>query len=55
MSDKIRSIEVFPLEIARDTPYLGPLEEGVARQRARLFRAARQPHDLQRRTTTLCW
>ena len=29
MSDKIRSIEVFPLEIPRDTPYLGPLEEGV--------------------------
>jgi len=29
MSDPIRSIELFPLAIPRDTPYLGPLEEGV--------------------------
>lgn len=27
--DRIRSLEVFPLRIGRDTPYLGPLEEGV--------------------------
>lgn len=29
MSDRIRSIEVFPLQIPRETPYLGPLEAGV--------------------------
>lgn len=29
MSDKIRSIEAFPLDIPRETPYLGPLEAGV--------------------------
>jgi len=29
MSDRITAIEVFPLQIPRDTPYLGPLEEGV--------------------------
>lgn len=29
MSDRIRIVEVFPLQIPRDTPYLGPLEEGV--------------------------
>lgn len=27
--DRIRSLELFPLRIPRDTPYLGPLEEGV--------------------------
>lgn len=30
MSDAIQSIELFPLTIPRDTPYLGPLEPGVA-------------------------
>ncbi len=29
MTDRIRSIEVFPLQIPRETPYLGPLEAGV--------------------------
>lgn len=29
MFDKIEAIEVFPLQIPRDTPYLGPLEAGV--------------------------
>ncbi|MBX3012452.1 MAG: mandelate racemase/muconate lactonizing enzyme family protein [Caldilineaceae bacterium] len=29
MVDRIESIEVFPLQIPRDTPYLGPLEAGV--------------------------
>jgi len=29
MIDKIDVVEVFPLQIPRDTPYLGPLEEGV--------------------------
>jgi L-alanine-DL-glutamate epimerase-like enolase superfamily enzyme len=29
MSDRIRSIELFPLLIPRETPYLGPLEPGV--------------------------
>lgn len=29
MPDSIRTIEVFPLSIPRDTPYLGPLEDGV--------------------------
>ncbi len=29
MGDRIQSIEVFPLQIPRDTPYLGPLEAGV--------------------------
>ena len=27
--DRIESIEVFPLQIGRETPYLGPLEAGV--------------------------
>ena len=27
--DPIKQIELFPLQIPRDTPYLGPLEEGV--------------------------
>jgi galactonate dehydratase len=27
--DRITDIQVFPLQIARDTPYLGPLEAGV--------------------------
>ncbi len=30
MVDRIRSVEAFPLSIPRDTPYLGPLEAGVA-------------------------
>jgi len=29
MPDRIATIELFPLQIARDTPYLGPLEAGV--------------------------
>lgn len=29
MTEFIQSIELFPLSIPRDTPYLGPLEEGV--------------------------
>jgi L-alanine-DL-glutamate epimerase-like enolase superfamily enzyme len=29
MSDYITSIEIFPLQIPRATPYLGPLEDGV--------------------------
>ncbi len=29
MSHRIAAIEIFPLQIPRDTPYLGPLEEGV--------------------------
>ena len=29
MHDAIRSVQVFPLTIPRDTPYLGPLESGV--------------------------
>ncbi|MEZ4862459.1 MAG: mandelate racemase/muconate lactonizing enzyme family protein [Caldilineaceae bacterium] len=29
MTNAIASIEIFPLQIPRDTPYLGPLEEGV--------------------------
>ena len=29
MTDRIATIEVFPLQIPRDTPYLGPLEAGV--------------------------
>ena len=29
MADRIRNVEVFPLAIPRDTPYLGPLEDGV--------------------------
>ena len=29
MSDLIKAIEVYPLAIPRDTPYLGPLEDGV--------------------------
>ena len=29
MPDRIAHIELFPLKIARDTPYLGPLEEGI--------------------------
>lgn len=29
MPDRIAAIELFPLQIARDTPYLGPLEAGV--------------------------
>ena len=29
MSDAIKEIEVFPLAIPRDTPYLGPLEPGI--------------------------
>lgn len=28
--DRIIALDVFPLRIPRDTPYLGPLEEGVA-------------------------
>ena len=27
--DRIKQIDLFPLEIPRDTPYLGPLEEGI--------------------------
>lgn len=29
MTDRIKSLEVFPLSIPRPTPYLGPLEPGV--------------------------
>ncbi len=29
MTDQIELIEIFPLQIPRDVPYLGPLEEGV--------------------------
>lgn len=29
MPDRIATIELFPLQIERDTPYLGPLEAGV--------------------------
>lgn len=29
MPDRIAAIELFPLQIERDTPYLGPLEAGV--------------------------
>lgn len=29
MTDTIESIQLFPLTIPRDTPYLGPLEQGV--------------------------
>jgi galactonate dehydratase len=29
MSHRIAAIEIFPLQIPRDTPYLGPLEAGV--------------------------
>lgn len=29
MQDNISIIEIFPLQIPRETPYLGPLEEGV--------------------------
>ena len=30
MPDRIAQIEVFPLQIPRETPYLGPLESGVS-------------------------
>ena len=30
MSETIRSVDVFPIRIPRETPYLGPLEKGVA-------------------------
>ncbi len=29
MTDRIESVEVFPLSIPRDVPYLGPLESGI--------------------------
>ena len=29
MADRIESIDLFPLQIGRETPYLGPLEAGV--------------------------
>ena len=29
MTDRVATIDVFPLKIPRDTPYLGPLEAGV--------------------------
>jgi galactonate dehydratase len=29
MTDPVSIIEIFPLQIPRDTPYLGPLEDGV--------------------------
>lgn len=29
MLDRIAAIELFPLQIPRDTPYLGPLESGI--------------------------
>lgn len=29
MTSRIESVELFPLQIPRETPYLGPLEEGV--------------------------